>query len=114
MPTSPRAGRRWAYRHRKSWSSSSADGTLKPCTVTPCGLTPLITWRMVPSLPPASSAWSTTSSPPQEVVVQFFGGRDLEAVHGHTLRVDPAHHVADGPVLAPRSEEHTSELQSLR
>ena len=40
-----------------------AEGTLKLCTATPCGLTPLITWRIVPSLPAASSAWSTTSTP---------------------------------------------------
>ena len=30
--------------------------------LTPCGLRPVITWRMVPSLPPASMPWSTTSS----------------------------------------------------
>ena len=41
----------------------SADGTLKLSTLTPCGLTPLITWRIVPSLPAASSAWSTTTTP---------------------------------------------------
>ncbi len=36
---------------------------MKLLTWTPCGFTPLITWRMVPSLPAASIAWSTTSTP---------------------------------------------------
>src|SRR3954451_21962647 len=63
MPISPRAGSRLAYGQRKSWLSSSGEGTLNPLTRTPCGLRPVITWRIVPSLPPASSAWSTTSTP---------------------------------------------------
>src|ERR687890_2664881 len=63
MPMSPRAGSRRAYRHRKSWSSSSAEGALKLLTCTPWGLTPLMTCRMVPSLPPASRDWRQTSTP---------------------------------------------------
>ena len=39
------------------------EGALYECTETPCGFTPLMTWRMVPSLPAASSAWSTTTTP---------------------------------------------------
>jgi len=38
-------------------------GTLKLCTETPWGFTPLITCRIVPSFPAASSAWSTSSTP---------------------------------------------------
>ena len=38
--------------------------------------------------------------PPQEVVVQLVDGGGLEAGHLHALRVDAAHHVADGAVLA--------------
>ena len=49
-------------RHRKSWSSSSADGCLNETTWTPCGLTPDITCSIAPSLPAASIAWKTTSS----------------------------------------------------
>ena len=46
----------------KSWSMSSEDGTLKLLTLTPWGLTPLITWRIVPSFPAASMAWMITRS----------------------------------------------------
>ena len=35
---------------------------MKLLTVTPCGLTPLITWRISPSLPEVSMPWSTTST----------------------------------------------------
>ena len=38
-------------------------GTLKLCTATPCGFTPLITWRIVPSFPAVSNACNTTSTP---------------------------------------------------
>ena len=39
--------------------SSLAVGALKLDTCTPCGFTPLITCRIVPSLPAASMAWNT-------------------------------------------------------
>ena len=39
------------------------EGTLKLLTWTPCGLTPLMTWRIVPSLPAASIAWRTMTTP---------------------------------------------------
>ena len=39
------------------------DGSLKLDTLTPCGFTPLITCRIVPSLPAASRACSTTRTP---------------------------------------------------
>ena len=40
MPIRPRSGSDFAVRHRKSWSSSSADGALNEKTWQPCGLTP--------------------------------------------------------------------------
>ena len=46
--------------------------------------------------PPGQGALVT----PEEVVVQFFGGRLLEGTDGDRLRVDTAHHVLDGAVLA--------------
>ena len=39
------------------------QGILKPWTSTPWGFTPLMTWRMVPSLPAASMACRTTTTP---------------------------------------------------
>src|SRR5215467_1749835 len=38
--------------------------------------------------------------PPKIVVVEFFGGRRLEAVDEAALRVESRHHMLDGPVLA--------------
>ena len=49
-------------RHRKLWSSSSAEGVLNETTWTPCGLTPDITCSIALSLPAASIACKTTSS----------------------------------------------------
>ena len=63
MPILPLAGALLWYRHRKSWLDSSALGVLKEDTLHPCGLTPLKTCLMVPSLPPVSMACSTMSSP---------------------------------------------------
>ena len=62
MPIWPRRGSSRTQRHRKSWSSSSADGCLKAATRQPCGLTPEKTCLMALSLPAASRAWKTTSS----------------------------------------------------
>ena len=61
-PDPPPFGSALLQRHRKSWLRSSADGCLKATTWHPCGLTPDITCLMVPSLPAASMAWSTTST----------------------------------------------------
>src|SRR5664279_6549015 len=55
-------GSRCAMRQRKSCCSSSALGCLKECTSQPCGLMPLITCLMMPSLPAASIACSTIST----------------------------------------------------
>ncbi len=49
-------------RHRKSWSSSSAEGALKEKTWQPAGLSPDMTCSIVLSLPAPSMAWNTTSS----------------------------------------------------
>ena len=46
--------------------------------------------------PPGQRALVT----PEEVVVQFFGGGLFEGTDGDRLRVDTAHHVLDGAVLA--------------
>ena len=62
MPMRPRSGRQRPVRHRKSWSRSCALGCLKEYTWQPCGFTPDITARIVPSLPAASMAWKTRSS----------------------------------------------------
>ena len=62
MPMRPRSGRHFCVRHRKSWSSSSADGALKEYTWQPCGLTPDMTCLIVPSLPAASIAWKMSST----------------------------------------------------
>ena len=62
MPMRPRAGRRRLQRQRKSWSSSSGEGTLNEVTSHPCGLTPDMTCLMVPSLPAASIACRITSN----------------------------------------------------
>ena len=61
MPIRPRAGSALAARHKKSWPSSSAEGCLKAVTSQPWGFTPDMTCFMVPSLPAASMACSTTS-----------------------------------------------------
>src|SRR5580700_9489006 len=63
MPIQPRPGRARWHRQRKSWSSSSAEGCLNDRTSTACGLTPLITCLIVPSLPAASMPCSTSSTP---------------------------------------------------
>ena len=47
-------------RQRKSCSSSSLEGALNEKTWHPAGLTPVMTARIVPSLPAASMAWNTT------------------------------------------------------
>src|SRR5262245_22820178 len=62
MPMRPRSGSALAQRHRKSWSSSSAEGALNEYTWQPCGFTPDITCLMAPSLPAASMAWKMSSS----------------------------------------------------
>src|SRR6266404_2672806 len=54
MPISPCAGTALWMRQRKSWLTSSAEGTLNEVTRQPCGFRPDITCRTVPSLPPAS------------------------------------------------------------
>src|SRR5215469_1572140 len=62
MPMSPRGGTARWMRQRKSWEASSGVGTLKAVTRHPCGLSPVITCRMVPSFPAPSIPWSTTRS----------------------------------------------------
>ena len=62
MPMRPRSGSARDVRHRKLWSSSSAEGVLNETTWTPCGLTPDMTCLIVPSLPAASIACRTISS----------------------------------------------------
>src|SRR2546430_2975531 len=62
MPMVPRRGSFRAYRQRKSWLSSSVEGTLKARTSTHCGLTPLKACLIVLSLPEASRPCSTTST----------------------------------------------------
>ena len=37
--------------------------------------------------------------PPEVVMGEFFGARLFEAVHHHTLGIEPAHHMLDGAVL---------------
>ena len=71
MPMRPRSGRHFDVRHRKSWSSSSADGALKEKTWQPCGLTPDITCLIVPSLPAASIAWKISSTRPAVLGVEL-------------------------------------------
>lgn len=39
---------------------------------------------------------------PEKIMFQFFGARLLETEHLTALRIDPGHHVPDGPVLAGR------------
>ena len=51
MPMYPRGGQAAWIRQRKSCAFSSGEGVLKDVTVQPWGLTPLMTCRMVPSLP---------------------------------------------------------------
>src|SRR5262249_22522023 len=60
MPILPRSGSRTMHRHRKLWSNSSLDGCLKLKIWQPWGFTPDITCLMIPSLPAASIACSTT------------------------------------------------------
>jgi hypothetical protein len=50
-----RRGRPGGSRHRKSCASSIGVGSRNAATRVPCGLRPVKTWRMVPSLPAASS-----------------------------------------------------------
>src|ERR1017187_4358128 len=49
-------------RQRKSWLASSAEGTLKEVTRQPCGFSPDITCRTVPSLPLASMPCKTINT----------------------------------------------------
>ena len=51
---------------------------------------------------------------PHEVVFQFLGRGRLETGHVHALRVHPAHHVADGPVLAGGVERLDDHQQAIR
>jgi hypothetical protein len=51
------------WRHGEVWSSPSSDGFLKPQTRQPSGLTPDMGCLMVPPLPAAPIAWSTTKTP---------------------------------------------------
>src|SRR5439155_736003 len=51
MPIQPSAGASRCTLQRKSCASSSGVGVLKAVTRHPCGLSPDMTWRMVPSLP---------------------------------------------------------------
>ena len=51
---------------------------------------------------------------PQVVVVELFGRRDLEAVHGDALRVHAAHHVPDDAVLAGGVETLDDDEQGVR
>ena len=70
MPISPRAGSRSAARQRKSWSSSSVLGALNGCTSQPCGLMPLITCLITPSLPAVSIALQHDQHRPPVLRVQ--------------------------------------------
>jgi hypothetical protein len=40
---------------------------------------------------------------PKKIMFQFFGARLFETEHLTALRIDPGHHVPDGPVLAAAS-----------
>src|ERR1039458_134928 len=59
MPIWPCAGTAWWMRQRKSCFASSAEGTLNEVTRQPCGFSPDITCRTVPSLPLASMPCKT-------------------------------------------------------
>ena len=54
MPIRPRSGRLRAARHRKSCFNSSGFGGWKLNTSQPCGLTPYMTCRIMPSFPALS------------------------------------------------------------
>src|SRR6266853_792537 len=60
MPILPRSGRARVARHRKSWFSSSVEGSLNALTLQPWGFKPDMTCLIVPSFPAASMAWRTT------------------------------------------------------
>src|ERR1700676_1009592 len=60
MPIMPFSGVAKWLRHRKSCASSFAEGSLKDVTLQPCGFTPDMTCRIVPSFPPASMACKMT------------------------------------------------------
>jgi hypothetical protein len=51
--------------------------------------------------------------PPEKVVVQLFGGGLFEGMNLHCLRVDAAHHVLDGAVLAGRVEPLQDEEHAI-
>ena len=50
--------------------------------------------------PDLAAPWETLRIAPEEIVIELLRRRHLEAVHGHALRIHPAHHVADRPVLS--------------
>src|SRR5664280_3878128 len=62
MPMSPLPGTAACTRHRKSWASSSAVGSLNDVTGVPWGLNAPAMTLMVPSLPAASMPWRTIST----------------------------------------------------
>src|SRR3984885_13627980 len=60
--------------------------------------------------PPGQSALV----PPEEIVVQLLGGGLFEGTDLHRLRVDAAHHVLDGAVLAGRVESLQHQEHAVR
>jgi hypothetical protein len=50
----------------------------------------------------------------QVVVVELARGWDLEALDAHALRIDAAHHVADGPVLSRGIERLENDHDAVR
>ena len=50
-------------------------------------------------MPISAALRETLRVAPEVIVIEFLGRGHLEAVNCHALRVDPAHHVADRPVL---------------
>src|SRR5579864_2805987 len=58
---SPYSGTALCMRQRYSCDASSGEGFLNDVTWQPCGFTPLITWRIVPSFPAASRPCRTIS-----------------------------------------------------
>ena len=52
--------------------------------------------------------------PPEKVVVQLLGGGLFEGTDLHRLRVDTAHHVLDGAVLAGRVESLQDQEHAVR
>jgi len=60
--------------------------------------------------PPGQSALV----PPEKVVVQLLGGGLFKGTDLHPLRVDAAHHVLDGAVLAGRVESLQDQERAVR